>query len=160
MISVIRSACWLSTELAVHRYLMSCADGRWDGFEKAQRHDELCTYYVAVFRGCSKQDVRQRYEADWDAVHDETQKLTDSLDEVIGFPLAGVPDYDALAPKFFEHFHRLALNALGVSVDVKHNDDIRSYARYLLQDVAEESGFYEGVRWAEREYGIVTKENE
>ncbi len=42
-------------------------------------------------------------------IHDATQKLTDYMDEVIGFPLENKrPDYDTLAPKFFEEFIRLA----------------------------------------------------
>ena len=34
------------------------------------------------------------------------------LDERIGFPLDSVPDYDKLAPLFFEQFHGLAVQAL------------------------------------------------
>ena len=33
-------------------------------------------------------------------------------------------------------------------------DEIRTYARETLGDVAEEAGFYDGVRWAEEKHGI------
>jgi hypothetical protein len=107
-----KQACWLSLEFAIHRYLMSNAKGRWDSAEKAHRHIELSTFYVAVVRGVSRDDVRMDFEADFKAVHDQTQALTDNLDEAIGFPLETDPDYDALAPNFFERFHALALAAL------------------------------------------------
>jgi len=107
-----KQACWLSLEFAVNRYLMSNAHGRWDGAEKAHRHIELCTFYVAAVRGVSRDEVRIEFEPDFKAVHDHTQALTDNLDEAIGFPLESDPDYTALAPKFFERFHALALAAL------------------------------------------------
>ena len=107
-----KQACWLSLEFAIHRYLMSNAKGRWDGAEKAHRHIELTTFYVAAVRGVARDDVRMDFDDDFKAVHDHTQALTDNLDEVIGFPLETDPDYDTLAPKFFERFHALALEAL------------------------------------------------
>ena len=94
---------------------MSNAEGRWSGAEKAACHDELCCMYVAVFRGVEVDQVRVDLEADWMAVHDATQELTDHMDVVIGFPLKGVPDYEALAPKFFAYFHRLAAHAIRAS---------------------------------------------
>ena len=107
-----KQACWLSLEFSVHRYLMSNAKGRWNGAEKAHCHIELSTFYVAAVRGVSRDEVRMDFEDDFKAVHDRTQALTDNLDEVIGFPLESDPDYDTLAPKFFERFHALALEAL------------------------------------------------
>ena len=112
---MLKHALWLASSFTVHRYLMSNAEGRWSGAEKAACHDELCCLYVAVFRGVEVDQVRVDLEADWMAVHDATQELTDHMDVVIGFPLKGVPDYDALAPKFFDHFHRLATHALRAS---------------------------------------------
>ncbi len=111
----LKQALWLASELAVNRYLMSCADGRWNGAEKAERHDELCRLYVAVFRGVHTDKVRETHALDWSLVHDATQVLTDSMDDEIGFPITGMPDYDALAPKFFERFHTLATDALIVA---------------------------------------------
>ena len=106
-------ACRVHTDFAVNRYLMSCADGRQDGAEKALRHRELCSFYVAISRGYSDPEVAARErEDDYMAVHSETQKLTDYMDEVIGFPLKGRPDYSVLAPAFFKKFHALALGAL------------------------------------------------
>jgi hypothetical protein len=107
-----RQACWLATRFAIGRYLMSNAHGRWDGAEKAHRHQELCQFYVAMARGVAPEDVRVDFEDDYKAVHDNTQKLTDHLDEVIGFPLESTPDYDVLEPMFFERFHVLALEVL------------------------------------------------
>ena len=115
-----KQACRLHLNFAIHRYLMSNASGRMDGHEKAQRHIELCTFYVAAVRGVDDLDMVRRgldcHEDDYQAVHDATQALTDHLDEVIGFPLEGRPDYGALAPLFFERFHMLAMQALGATV--------------------------------------------
>lgn len=108
-----RHACWHANSLVIHRYLMSCAEGRWDGAEKAQRHAELCTFYVAAVRGVADSaHVRRHHEGDYQFVHGATQALTDNLDTEIGFPLTGRPDYDKLAPLFFERFHDLAIRAL------------------------------------------------
>lgn len=112
-----KQACWLHLSHTIHRYLMSNADGRQDGAEKAMRHIQLCTFYVAAVRGVDDLDrVRSgypvAYEDDFQAVHSATQELTDHLDEVIGFPLKGRPDYDTLAPLFFQRFHALAMGAL------------------------------------------------
>ena len=109
---MLKHALWLASSFTVHRYLMSNAEGRWSGAEKATCHDELCRLYVAVFRGVEVDRVRVDLEADWTAVHDATQELTDHMDVVIGFPLKGKPDYEALAPKFFAYFHRLAAHAI------------------------------------------------
>lgn len=112
-----KQSCRLHLSHAIHRYLMSNTSGRMDGYEKAQRHIELCTFYVAAVRGVDDLDMVRRglesHEEDYQAVHDATQALTDHLDEVIGFPLEGQPDYDRLEPLFFEHFHRYAMEALG-----------------------------------------------
>lgn len=113
--NLFKQACWLACDVAVHRYLMSNAHGRQSGAEKAERHAELCKFYVAAVRGINDVDlVRRHHEDDYDKVHTKTQELTDYLDEVIGFPLDSAPDYDVLAPLFFDKFHQLALEALGV----------------------------------------------
>ena len=100
-------ACRLHADFAINRYLMSNADGRESGAEKAQRHHELCEFYVDVFRGEDDEDQNWYW-----AAHTATQQLTDNLDTEIGFPLKGAPDYDKLAPLFFERFHALASAAL------------------------------------------------
>lgn len=109
-----KQACWLHLVFTINRYLMSCADGRQSGAEKALRHIELCRFYVAAVRGIDdvEQVRRGDHEDDYQAVHEATQALTDHLDDVIGFPLKVRPDYQALAPQFFEHFHTLAMSAL------------------------------------------------
>jgi hypothetical protein len=106
-------ACRVHTDFFVQRYLMSCAEGREDGAEKALRHRELCAFYVAVVHGYADPDVacRERSAA-YEAIHTATQQLTEYLDEVIGFPLRGRPDYSTLAPAFFKKFHALAMQAL------------------------------------------------
>jgi hypothetical protein len=115
---MLEQACRVHTNFAVNRYLMSCADGREDGAEKALRHQELCTFYVAVVYGCTQNEARLEHEDAYTAVHTETQRLTDYMDEVIGFPLQGRPDYDSLAPEFFKRFHTLAMQALTANVIV------------------------------------------
>ena len=107
-----KNACSVHTNFAVMRYLMSNTDGRLDGAEKSLRHMELCRFYTSVFSGDTDIDhVRHQHEDLFQVIHTKTQELTDYLDEQIGFPLNGRPDYDALAPLFFDRFHALALDA-------------------------------------------------
>lgn len=107
-----KNACRLHTNFTIGRYLMSNAHGRWDGAEKAQRHIELCQFYVAAFRGLNDAEKVELDGKDFKAVHSATQQLTDRLDEAIGFPLDKTPDYAKLEPLFFEQFHSLATQAL------------------------------------------------
>lgn len=110
-----KQACWLACQLNIHRYLMSNAHGRHDGVEKAKQHAALCCFYVAAVKGVDNdQLVRRYFDFDFDVVHRTTQELTDNLDEAIGFPLNSTPDYEELAPLFFEKFHDLAMKALRV----------------------------------------------
>ena len=115
-------ACRIHTEFTITRYLMSNAEGSWSGSEKATRHAELCKFYVAIAKGCSDPEiVRRQHEDVYKAVHRATQELTDNLDEVIGFPLTGKPDFQKLVPLFFNHFpfdrdaHALRARAIQVS---------------------------------------------
>lgn len=113
-IDAFKHVCWLHTRFMITRYLMSNAEGRWDGAEKALRHTELCQFYVAAVRGHDDPDtVRRQFEDDYQAVHSRTQELTDRMDEAIGFPLVGQPKYDKLDRLFFDRFHELAISALG-----------------------------------------------
>jgi hypothetical protein len=105
---------WLLMKFDIHRYLMSNADGRWDGAEKAERHINLSYIYVASRHG-TPIDLAARIRFGegigkmlYSHIHDGTTPLTDYMDEVIGFPLEGRPEYDELAPKFFKEFIRLA----------------------------------------------------
>lgn len=107
-----KHACWLNMQHAIHRYLMSNAEGRWDGAEKATRHIELCKFMVAVLRNGDPETIRREFESEYQAVHEKTQELTSYLDEQIGFPISGRPDYEKLAPLFFENFFDLAIAAI------------------------------------------------
>lgn len=108
-----KNACRLHTYFTINRYLMSCSCDRASGFEKATRHSELCSFYVAAWFGIEDADMaRRHHEEAFEAVHDATQVLTDNLDTEIGFPLEDRPDYDELWPKFFERFHELAMDCL------------------------------------------------
>ena len=91
---------------------MSNAWRQWNGAEKAQCHIALCQFYVAAVRGFDDVEKVAVNSEDFKAVHTETQKLTDKLDETIGFPIDSTPDYETLEPLFFEHFHTLAMQAL------------------------------------------------
>lgn len=114
----LKRACWKATKFEINRYLMANADGRWDGAEKAQRHGELCDFYLYVFSKGSLEDLNHydRFDVLTEnrrKLHRATQDgLTDRLDEVIGFPIKGRPDYDSLAPAFFEVWHRIAIETL------------------------------------------------
>lgn len=46
---MLKTASWLYCSRLVTRYLISNTDGRWDGWEKAQRHRDLCSFYVAMY---------------------------------------------------------------------------------------------------------------
>lgn len=109
-----KNACRLHTKFIIIRYLMSNTKGRLSGWEKATRHMELCSFYVAAYHGLIQQDdARVECEDIWERVHTKTQELTDFLDEVIGFPMDNEhPDYNKLALSFFEEFHKLAMLAL------------------------------------------------
>lgn len=108
----LKQACWLHLDHAIHRYLLSNADGRENPGEKAEQHLAMSYFYVAMHKGIELEQVRLHHHDAYMAVHDHTQSLTSYLDEQIGFPLRGRPDYEDLAPKFFEKFHALALEAL------------------------------------------------
>ncbi|HEX7330347.1 MAG TPA: hypothetical protein VF290_02540 [Pyrinomonadaceae bacterium] len=109
-----KNACRIYTEWIIDRYLMSNALNRIDPAEKAERHIQLCKFYVAAVRGCSLDNAMSDFEDDFDRLHDESQELTSSLDTEIGFPLDQTPDYANLNPKFFERFHAIACRVLGV----------------------------------------------
>jgi|SRR5882724_7397770 len=97
-----KRACWINTEHMIHRYLICCTDGREDGCERAQNHRWLCEFFEKAFDK----------EAEIGELHEKSQALTGYMDEKIGFPLKGWPDYDTLAPKFFEKFYKIAEQVL------------------------------------------------
>ena len=111
-----KTACRIYTDFLIHRYLQSNAEGRHDGYEKATRHTELCAFYVAIKHGVADVDsIPSRcHHEDFDAVHEATQALTSYLDQAIGFPIIGHPDYNDLVPKFFDKFHEIAVRVLGL----------------------------------------------
>ena len=108
----LRHAMWLHLQPMIGRHLASHAGCSWSSASKANAHEELCKFYVAVYRGIDPDRVRRYHEDAYQAVHAATQALTDHLNEEIGFPLMGKPDYDRLEPAFFERFHELATQQL------------------------------------------------
>jgi hypothetical protein len=110
-----KNAARISLQFAVHRYLQSNSKGRLNGVEKAEAHSQMCIFYVACKHGIADTfRVRRNHEDEYQLVHEATQSLTSYLDEQIGFPIHAVPDYDDLAPKFFDKFHQIATKALGI----------------------------------------------
>lgn len=110
----LRNACRIHLDPMIHRYLIANSDGRWDGAEKSLRHKEMCQFYVALQRGLADPEDVLVSDPEYVRVHQATQTLTDRLDEAIGFPLVGQPDYDCFIAPFFERFHELALLALSL----------------------------------------------
>lgn len=115
--SVLQRAVFNATKFAIIRYLMANTHGRWSGAEKAQRHRELCSYYVSTFLDYDIDDIEFGPGTFYDRVHSATQDLTDRLDSEIGFPLnMPQPDYDHYARKFHERFYELASTRLTDSI--------------------------------------------
>lgn len=106
-----KNVCYLFTEDLMYRYLLSNSYGQWNGALKAQCHIALCQFYVAIYRGIEL-DAVMIDSPEFRAVREGTQKLTNHLDEVIGFPLDVVPDFEKYEPLFFDKFHRFALESL------------------------------------------------
>lgn len=107
-----KNACRIFMHPLIYRYLIVNTEGRLNGFEKSERHKEMCQFYVAAHLGFPDIDSVDVCGESYTSVHASTQKLTDYMDEKIGFPIHGVPDYDNLAGKFFDIFHELAVEAL------------------------------------------------
>jgi len=107
-----KRACKIQTQHAVFRYLIANTQGRLDGAEKAQRHKELCDFYVAIWKGCDP-DLAMRYHRDeWDAIHTATQEMTNHLDK-IGMPTDhSHPKYEDIADRFFDGFHDIAMKLI------------------------------------------------
>lgn len=108
-----KQACWIHLQVPVAQYLMSNSSVRADGALKAHMHRELCSFYVATHYQVHPDEAQRDHETAYKAVHVATQEaLTDRLDEAIDFPLHTRPDIEALMPKFFDIFHRTAIQAL------------------------------------------------
>lgn len=97
---------WLLMKFDIYRYLMSNAMGRENGFEKSERHISLIKTYLSYKWEIDPYDG-MIIEDTFDDIHTHTQSLTDHLDIQIGFPLDSHPNYDALAPLFFDKFVKL-----------------------------------------------------
>ena len=126
----IKHMLWLLMDRHVRRYLLVNTRGREDGAEKAEHHIRMSYIYVASKMGTSI-DLAPRItfkraglyeETLYKHIHDRTQVLTSHMDEVIGFPLEeGVrPDYQTLAPLFFNEFIRIADEAFEEVEDVQN----------------------------------------
>ena len=105
--TALKQSLWLAAESDINRYL--------DGAGRSQLHDSMCRLYLAVFYGAKKEEVRHDHEEEFQRLHSATRELTEHLDEVIRWATKPLPDSADLATKFFEHFHRLALQTLGGS---------------------------------------------
>tara|TARA_R110002051_G_scaffold307872_1_gene379137 strand:+ start:55 stop:477 length:423 start_codon:yes stop_codon:yes gene_type:complete len=105
----LRNACWLGVNFAIARYLMANLQSRLNGVEKADRHRELCNFYVAILTGEDPDRAASFQPEIHDAIHRRTQaRLTDRLDEAIGFDPNGGSDHLADMRSFFEIFHETA----------------------------------------------------
>jgi len=75
---------------------------------KSYLHIELVTIAVSAIELCPLDAVEVGDEETlFGRLHTKTQELTDYMDEVIGFPLNSIPDYDDMSKKFFAEFIRL-----------------------------------------------------
>ena len=110
---VVRRALWLLMEKDIRLYLMANTEGRYDNINKATLHATMCENWCKVVLGIDKypssdESFASHGEANIQVlrrIHDETRMVTSYLDTEIGFPIYDRnPDYDALAPLFFEKF--------------------------------------------------------
>lgn len=104
----------LDFEFLINRYLMANAKGLEDGSIKAETHDLICAKFISesfcISEGKAKKlTVYSCGESEnlVQMVRSESRKLTDNLDEVIGFPLDKAPNYNRLIPKFKHEFSKL-----------------------------------------------------
>ena len=122
---------WMQMDHYIHRYLMANTEGRQDGFEKAHHHMELTKIYLASILFCDKDRTHYVNEPNgmemFEDIHDHTQELTSYLDTEIGFPLDDTrPDYDTLAPLFFNRFIELADEAAQIFCD-RYNIELTDF---------------------------------
>ena len=117
-------ACRIVLFPIIYRYLLSHEYERWNGVEKAHRHREMIQFYLAMQAGVSDPEEIDVTDAGYKRLHDATRVVTDLLDEVIGFPLMGKPDYDRLVPLFFEAFHRIVCS-LAQEQNESHLDSLQ-----------------------------------
>jgi hypothetical protein len=117
-------ACRIVLFPIIYRYLLSHEYERWNGVEKAHRHREMIQFYLAMQAGVSDPEEIDVTDAGYKRLHDATRVVTDLLDEVIGFPLKGKPDYDRLVPLFFEAFHRIVCS-LAQEQNESHLDSLQ-----------------------------------
>lgn len=111
MTDMLKTAMRIHADHYVARYLLACTRS---GAEKAEMHQNLVTFYVAVAKGCRLEDVRRRYENEYKRIHDLTaHELTDHLDTEIGFEVGAFVS-DDLCRKFFNRFHTIAMDALTI----------------------------------------------
>lgn len=106
---------WIVVEKYCQRYLRACHYPSLNGCLKATMHIELCNYYVSSWlcSDYSRGSANDFAEELWEKIHDETQALTGSLDERIGFPYKDESiNPDAYARAFFEEFHKIAMREI------------------------------------------------
>ena len=104
-----KHAFWLLSQFDIHRYLMANTAGRLSGAEKAERHRDICSKFIALAKRIEVDDVLKHHHELHRKIHDHSQALTNHLDREIGFPVGDkFPDYDRLAKRFSRRFVQLA----------------------------------------------------
>ena len=113
-----RHLLWMSMEFIIARYLLANIRCRANGIEKAERHIELSTIFIASKRLCDIDKVKSKYWDEMMKIHDATQKLTGHLDKEIGFNINDdcPENLRDLELKFFDRFIELAEEAWEKSV--------------------------------------------
>ena len=115
--NIFEHACYLNLKFTINRYIMS--HWRFDGHEKAERHSQLCCFYIALLHGESDEDYCRRYMEEFETIHEATQELTGYLNVKIGMPLKeeDLEDHyhlERLSWKFFKEFHQIAIKCLNI----------------------------------------------
>lgn len=102
----IKHLLWMQTEWIIDRYILAC--GR-SGCERAERHIELSTIFVAYKKMISTDNVKRHWWEQMMKIHDATQDFTGRLDEEIGLNIHDeYIDTDKYSRKFFDIFFDIA----------------------------------------------------
>lgn len=105
-----RHLLWLLMDFVIARYLLANIRSRASGVEKAERHLELSSIFVASKLICSIDTAKYDNYDEVMKIHDATQKLTGHLDKEIGFDINDdcPENLSDLEFKFFNRFLDIA----------------------------------------------------